>query len=432
MAQSKQLISDIKAKSGMTIAYSNNNQGGFWKTRYSFIPSCYGWIDRIMITGRKYLNIAPIVGFVDTDLNDDGTTSTADLLSFLTNFGTEPSVQQDIESGLENSADFTSDGIVNTSDLLVLLANFGVSNQAVLQQSGVSQSVFNSFPNSDISNTSSPPIYGESGTSALLWRHDDGTGFNSFYGAGSLSSTIAVSFSDNPSVNKIYKSVSIEGTSNIDGNSIFQANSSSQPSQLNSSSVGPIVERGGINYAHIGRVSRQTTGDDVKLIGQLISVTPSPSGNNIFQLEILPIGGGISFGGGNNAQFDMVQMNEDGTESLLTSNGFPLMGTPDTDFTIIPTTDPDTGYVVNTSTYIMFSAANLVTLFEGNENSTYIIANSDVSINGDDPKGQYADMFVSLGSNDFEVFALNVEYEAYDLDHSKQESLSKSLKKFLK
>ena len=431
MAQNKQLISNIKAKSGMTIAYSNNNQGGFWKTRYSFIPSCYGWIDRIMITGRKFLSNAAVVGFIDTDLNDDGSTNTNDLLLFLLNYGIAPLPPQDIESGLENSADFNSDGMVDTGDLLILLANFGISNQDILQQSGVSQSVFNSFPNSDTSNTSSPPIYGEITSSPLLWRHDDGTGFNSFYGAGSLSSTIAVSFSDNPSVNKIYKSVSIEGTSNIDGNSIFQANSSSQPSQLNSSSVGPIVERGGINYAHIGRVARQTTGDDVKLIGQLISVTPSPSGNNIFQLEILPVGGGISFGGGNNAQFDMVQMDEDGTESLLTSNGFPLLETgivtiEDTDYTIIP--NPSQG----TSTYIMSSSTNLVALFEGNENSTYIIANSDVSINGDDPKGQYADMFVSLGSNDFEVFALNVEYEAYDLDHSKQESLSKSLKKFLK
>tara|TARA_R110000751_G_scaffold297000_1_gene406429 strand:- start:152 stop:1465 length:1314 start_codon:yes stop_codon:yes gene_type:complete len=431
-----QLITAIRAKSGMTIAYSNTSEGGLWKTRYSFIPSCYGWIDRIMITGRDFYNSAAIDGFIDTDLNDDGTTNTADLLLFLSNLGGEPQVQQDITSGLENSADLNSDDIVNTSDLLIFLANYGLSNQEILSLSGVQQSQLDEdFPNSDVSDTSGPPIYSDDNKSSLLWRHDDGAGFNSFYGY-SIPSAIAVSFSENPSVNKIYKAVSIEGTSNISGNSIFQANSSSQPSQLNESSVGPIVERGGINYAHIGRVARQTTGDDVKLIGQLMSVT-YVFGNTI-QLEILPLGGGIGFGGGLNTQYDMVQMNEDGTESLLEQAGYPLLGTPDIEFTIIPTTDPDTGNILNTSTYIMefnedsITPEEIISLFEGNENSTYIIANSDVSINGDDPKGQYADMFISLGSNDFEVFALNVEYEAYDLDHRKQESLSTSMKKFLK
>ena len=69
MAQQGQLIRAIKAKSGMTVAYSNG--GGFWKTRYSFLPSCYGWVDRVMITGREYFNSAELIGFIDTDLFDD-------------------------------------------------------------------------------------------------------------------------------------------------------------------------------------------------------------------------------------------------------------------------------------------------------------------------------------------------------------------------
>ena len=68
MAQQGQLIGAIKAQSGMTVAYSNG--GGFWKTRYSFLPSCYGWVDRIMITGRQFLNSGEIVGFYDADLDD--------------------------------------------------------------------------------------------------------------------------------------------------------------------------------------------------------------------------------------------------------------------------------------------------------------------------------------------------------------------------
>ena len=40
------------------------------------------------------------------------------------------------------------------------------------------------------------------------------------------------------------------------------------------------------------------------------------------------------------------------------------------------------------------------------------------SVNGDSPKGQYADAVVNLGSNDFELFALNVEFETTDYSHS--------------
>jgi hypothetical protein len=41
-----------------------------------------------------------------------------------------------------------------------------------------------------------------------------------------------------------------------------------------------------------------------------------------------------------------------------------------------------------------------------------------INSNGDSPKGQYADAVVSLGSDDFEVYALNVEYSPTNLDHN--------------
>ena len=419
MAQQGQLIGAIKAKSGMTVAYSNG--GGFWKTRYSFLPSCYGWVDRIMITGRQFLNNVEILGFYDADLNDDGQIGTPDMLIFLGNFGTTVSPPLDITVN-NNSSDLANggvDGYVSTQDLLFFLGLFGALNTEVLQGQGVPQSIIDQVSPT----TSGPPVYG--GQESLLWRHDDGVGFNSFYGDEPVASAIAVSFSDHPSVNKIYKAVSIEGTSNITGSSIFQANSSSQASQLNASSVGPIVERGGINYAHIGRVVKQTTGDALKLVGKIENITSLYDQDEQYgydeaafptalYIEVYPLGGGIAFGGGNPV-YELAVMTPDGVQNLLAENNIDLLETPDNEINIIP--------LANNSAYILTynpeqtSETAIVSIFNSFSDSLYLIENSDVAINGDDPKGQYADMLISFGSDDFEVFALNAEYEAYDLDH---------------
>ncbi len=422
MAQQGQLIRTIKAKSGMTVAYSNG--GGFWKTRYSFLPSCYGWVDRVMITGREYFNSAELIGFIDTDLFDvgDDATTTPDLLFFLGEFGVDqPSVEQDFTSGEEDSNDIDGDGEVGTLDLLLLLGNFGADNVTILENSGLPQDVIDEVSG----NTSGPAIYGD--MPSLLWRHDDGEGFNSFYGDQPVASAIAVSFADLPSVNKIYKAISIEGTSNITGSSIFQANSSSQASQLNASSVGPIVERGGINYAHIGRVVKQTTGDALKLVGKIETITSLYDQDEQYgydedlfptalYIEVSPLGGGITFGGGNPG-YELAVMTPDGVQNLLAENNIDLLETPDNEINIVP--------LANNSAYIVTynpeqtTEAQIVAIFNAFSDSLYLIENSDVAINGDDPKGQYADMLISFGSEDFEVFALNAEYEAYDLDHRK-------------
>ena len=420
MAQQGQLIGAIKAQSGMTVAYSNG--GGFWKTRYSFLPSCYGWVDRIMITGRQFLNNGAIVGFYDADLDDDGFVGTTDLLVLLANFGTTTPIPLDVTTN-NNSPDLDGSGAVGevgTTDLLSLLGLFGGANEFLLQQQGVPQNIIDEVSPT----TSGPPVFG---APALLWRHDDGDGFNIFYGDDPVASAIAVSFSDFPSINKIYKAISIEGTSNITGSSIFQANSSSQASQLNASSVGPIVERGGINYAHIGRVVKQTTGDALKLVGKIETITSLYDQDEQYgydedafptalYIEVSPLGGGITFGGGNPG-YELAVMTPDGVQNLLAENDIDLLETPANEISIVP--------LANNSAYIVTynpqqtTEAQIVSFFNSNQDSLYLIENSDVAINGDDPKGQYADMLISFGSDDFEVFALNAEYEAYDLDHRK-------------
>jgi len=378
-----------------------------------------------MITGRQFLNNGAIVGFYDADLDDDGIVGTTDLLVLLANFGTTTPTPLDVTTN-NNSPDLDDSGAVGevgTTDLLFMLGQFGGSNEFLLQQQGVPQNIIDEVSPT----TSGPPVFGGP---ALLWRHDDGDGFNIFYGDDPVASAIAVSFSDFPSINKIYKAVSIEGTSNITGSSIFQANSSSQASQLNASSVGPIVERGGINYAHIGRVVKQTTGDALKLVGKIETITSLYDQDEQYgydedafptalYIEVSPLGGGITFGGGNPG-YELAVMTPDGVQNLLAENNIDLLETPDNEINIVP--------LANNSAYIVTynpeqtTEAQIVAIFNAFSDSLYLIENSDVAINGDDPKGQYADMLISFGSEDFEVFALNAEYEAYDLDHRKQQA----------
>ena len=402
------------------MAYSNG--GGFWKTRYSFLPSCYGWVDRIMITGRQFLNSGEIVGFEDADLDDNGSVSAADLLIVLGSFGAIVSPSLDITVN-NNSPDVEGSGAVGevgTTDLLFMLGQFGGNNEFLLQQQGVPQNIIDEVSPT----TSGPPVFG---APALLWRHDDGDGFNIFYGDQPVASAIAVSFADLPSVNKIYKAISIEGTSNITGSSIFQANSSSQASQLNASSVGPIVERGGINYAHIGRVVKQTTGDALKLVGKIETITSLYDQDEQYgydadvfptalYIEVSPLGGGVAFGGGNPG-YELAVMTPDGVQNILAENNIDLLETPANEINIVPLAN-NSAYIV-TYNPAQTTEAQIVSFFNSNQDSLYLIENSDVAINGDDPKGQYADMLISFGSEDFEVFALNAEYEAYDLDHRK-------------
>ena len=133
-------------------------------------------------------------------------------------------------------------------------------------------------------------------------------------------------------------------------------------------------------------------------------------------IEVSPLGGGITFGGGNPG-YELAVMTPDGVQNLLAENNIDLLETPDNEINIVP--------LANNSAYIVTynpeqtTEAQIVAIFNAFSDSLYLIENSDVAINGDDPKGQYADMLISFGSEDFEVFALNAEYEAYDLDHRK-------------
>jgi len=102
----------------------------------------------------------------------------------------------------------------------------------------------------------------------LIWKHNlnDDTKRTQFYGSKD-GSGISVSFNDNVSNNKIYKSFSLEGTSNIE-NAIntFVVNADNNPNKQ--FSMGVVKDKGGILYGHIGQSNTLLDGSNIRVVGR--------------------------------------------------------------------------------------------------------------------------------------------------------------------
>ena len=108
----------------------------------------------------------------------------------------------------------------------------------------------------------------------IAWRHDEkARPINNFYGK-QYKSALHTSFNKDLSANKLYKSLSLEGTENVKGgDSLFLANSTSQPSQLRNASVGKLKEKGGILYADLGR-GMKSTRSNIETVAIVRKATP--------------------------------------------------------------------------------------------------------------------------------------------------------------
>lgn len=354
--------------------------------------------------------------------------------------------------------------------------------------------------------------YYDSGTqeNVIAWRHDEkARPINNFYGK-QYKSALHTSFNKDLSANKLYKSLSLEGTENVKGgDSLFLANSTSQPSQLRDASVGKLKEKGGILYADLGR-GMKSTRSNIETVAIVRKATPlfldeddSPkygyeydpqliklevdfisknfNSSNEFkvllntsadeaeaaQVEVAPAyndinarfesPGGFSKGSNfiivkdttNTVEETVItnfDTNNDGivqTQDLLDfilSFGLvegdteynPLLdsnfnGIIDTDDLLAFTSSfGDTSYEPITETNVVFGGyANLlnqaISAMEANNNLVFAVIATPSEINGRDPKGQYADLVLNLGDTgveDFELDVLNLNYEPTRLDHS--------------
>jgi len=91
----------------------------------------------------------------------------------------------------------------------------------------------------------------------IIHLHDQTEEYNRFHGDGGVGSAIQVSFNDRVSANKIFKSMSLEGTQNISGQpGLFVVNSDNQPDKQ--FSMGTVKDKGGILYFDIGQSQKNS------------------------------------------------------------------------------------------------------------------------------------------------------------------------------
>jgi hypothetical protein len=275
-----------------------------------------------------------------------------------------------------------------------------------------------------------------------VWLHDTGPGNCQFYGAG-YGSQISVTFNERPSSNKIYKAMSLESTNNVTGLTAVAVNNSTGVDQTKTANINVLDDKGGILYADLGR-QNESSSANIKMVGGL-------TWNFNFGQNIA-----MSFLNGAGGSYNNVSQNTTGAPSYVNTTRyffgsvinddlvFHLGDTNDPiavpeDYTAFDALDPprglafpllqDDGTVVSneSSTHtpgqigIQWENANnlrdeFVTAVTTYPTALYSI--SIETINGADPKGQTVDAVIQLGAANYELYALNLEYQLTDYDHS--------------
>jgi len=280
----------------------------------------------------------------------------------------------------------------------------------------------------------------------LLWKHnsDDDSKRTNFYGVAS-GSGMSVSFNDKVSSNKIYKSFSIEGTNNISGSSIntFVVNSDNNPNKQ--FSIGPVKDKGGILYGHIGLSNTLLDGSNIRPVGTIFPQLAEDPADDIPAIIAVPgLVPGVLVSEVNNfssssPDSSVGSVADPKTKYILLGGDnklYSMLGEEITE-SIASGINYSNEALGLARVYGSPFGSNQVTFFSFNdEGETVFYANSDLNIsnlnqkftlleitpqniNGAPPRGQYAQAEIFLGTEPYEIFSLNVNYEPTDLDHSK-------------
>jgi len=272
----------------------------------------------------------------------------------------------------------------------------------------------------------------------VAWRHNIGTN-NSFYG-NTYPSTVAVAFSANPSQNKLYKSMSIEGAGEYkNGVNLFTTSDFISPSgRREYVSAGLISNYGGNKYAHLGKDPRIRPTADLKYMGHMFfrkgfDLMESSLGNNLYKLPISGLAVGVGQGAVNRTKLvfkspraaNIVSIYGGQQEAIQQGMMYNdvrcsinIASTEDLESVGLKSAYQNDGIVVKaTAVGAIPALAGLIS--QTAESGLTVFALIDPRHAGDMMRGQFAEAHFTLGAQDFELYALNLNYEQTDLDHSK-------------
>lgn len=300
--------------------------------------------------------------------------------------------------------------------------------------------------------------------SPLPHLHGYGSQLCRWFGNQSTSA-ISFTFNDNVSTNKMYRSLSIEGTINTDATAQLIINNSRDTNQKTVNSLN-FRERGGMLYSPLSG-SQQRSNKSIVTLGTILraeSVSYS-GGRLILRLEMNWIKGAKAKLFNSTTQTTgLFTLNWNGTQGQISKFTFPSnTGNPSAianwqaaDSTIFNTSiggnetagfsnnfDGNRGFLVavdfNDIELATAGTANPITVPATQADATNIlilrgadlwgvgpfaagiqlVALSPDDVNGAKPQGQYADVVMNLGTNDYEIYAFNAYYQPNTLDHSK-------------
>ena len=271
--------------------------------------------------------------------------------------------------------------------------------------------------------------------SKIFWEHHKNDTNNNFYGT-QYSSAIAVSFNDNLSQNKIYKSFSIEGSKQLAGATNLFSTSEIMPP--NSSkyyvNIGSVKDKGGILYAHMGRDPRVKGNVNLKYLGSFIPSNTYTDYSELFSEEIFLLKNIFNVASylsssssakillSNSSNDQLVSFNESGSQINLNEGDFYIDVGSGIKVALeddVQSYDDDEGIFIRIASGAQSSFYDYVSTAHSNDSLIDVFVVTDNEINGDFLRGQYAEAAIDLGSGNFELYSLNVNYEPTDLDHSK-------------
>jgi len=269
-----------------------------------------------------------------------------------------------------------------------------------------------------------------------VWKHNSNAAPRTAYymasGGTPIGSGISVSFNKNVSQNKIYKSFSIEGSNNIVGANSFVVNSDSGYEKT--SSVGPIKDKGGILYGHIGLSPVTLDGSNIAILGEITSDVIIDADDDKVAYFYMKGQDLSSTGLATKFFFMQDQAFYDSATgaSLDISAGITSTSLAGSSGSIRPSAeaDPTEFSEISGGREVKFTGldADAVTAFKtavaalqspSDAGRLFVYQITLEAINGAPPRGQYAQLNVGLGSAPYELYALNLNYEPTDLDHSK-------------
>lgn len=304
------------------------------------------------------------------------------------------------------------------------------------------------------------PVTVDSGTDdsepkSIPYLHQYGAQICRWYGTQSTSA-VSFTFNDNVSANKVFRSLSIEGTNNLNPTALLSVNNSRDPSQIKNTQAIRFNAKGGILYSGLSG-SNQRTNKNVTTLGTIrrTDAIDYNSGRLILSLEMDWVRGAkakIYNGLTQTTGLYTVNYNDAGAITKFT---FPApVGSPVSvanwqagDSTIFNTAvggfstnflGPNqflvaidfndivaAGFLgsipanISDASSVLVGQAGDTWGFGPLGNGITLVALTPDDVNGAKPQGQYADLVVGLGTGDYEVFAFNAYYEPNTLDHSK-------------